>query len=586
MKAKGNAALLAGQFGEAVNFYTEAIALDPQNHVLYSNRSAAHAKAEEWTEALADAEKTVEINPKWARGYSRVGAAHHGLAQYDEAVEAYKKGLELEPGSATFTNAIAEVEKARSQDRAGAAQLFAQFASFFSEATLSKMSSLPQVAPFANDPEFLSAVAAIRADPSSLIAHFQNKNVMTYVSICSQMGMTGGGGFGGAPFGGNNSSSSSSSSYKPKTAADMYEEQQKREHEEYERKKKAEADRKAAEEAAKPPTPELTDEQKQVLALKNEGNAAYTARKFDEALEFYQKALEIEPKNVNLLVNCTAVYFEKGEYEKTLEECAKAIEIGREVFADYKLIARAMTRSGNALVKLGRPKEAIDWYNKSLTEHRDAATLKSLRDLEKKIEDEERKAYINPELAAKAKEEGNEHFKAQRYPDAIASYSEAIKRDPSNATYLTNRATTYSKLGEYPSVVKDCDAAIALDPKAVKAYLRKGQAYHVMSEYTKAMEAFEKGLELDSENAELIQAYQKTMMTLHGPASEPTGTPEEIMAKAMNVPEVREILEDYAMQEILKQMTTDPAAAAEHLRNPEIRRRINILKAHGVIRTA
>lgn len=565
MKVKGNEALSGGRFDEAVNFYTEAINLDPTNHVLYSNRSAAHAKALDWSNALADADKTIEINPSWARGYSRKGAAHHGLVEFDQAIDAYKKGLELEPGSATFTSAIAEVEKARKQEQAGASQIFAQFANFFSEGMIAKMSAVPQVAEFVGKPEFQKAAAAIRADPSSMMSYFQQKDVMTYISVCSQLGADG-------PFGAGAG----------RNRMDQYEADKKREAEEWEAKKRAEKEAKAKEEA-KAAVPELSDEQKKVASLKADGNAAYTARKFDEALSLYQQALEIEPKNVNLLVNCTAVYFEKGEYEKSIQECEHAIAVGREVFADYKLIARAMTRIGNALVKLGKPTEAIDWYNKSLTEHRDAGTLKTLRDLEKKIEDESRLAYINPELAAKAKDEGNEHFKAQRYPAAIERYSEAIKRDPSNAAYLTNRATAYSKLGEMPSVIKDCDAALAIDPKSVRAYIRKGQAYHMMREYTKAIEAFEKGLAIDPNNTELGQLYQKTMLTLHGSGSEPTGTPEEILAKAMTVPEVREIMEDYAMQEILKSMTTDPAAAAEHMRNPEIRRRINILKAHGVV---
>lgn len=41
MQAKGNAAFQSGNHEEAVKHFTEAIELDPQNHVLYSNRSAA-----------------------------------------------------------------------------------------------------------------------------------------------------------------------------------------------------------------------------------------------------------------------------------------------------------------------------------------------------------------------------------------------------------------------------------------------------------------------------------------------------------------------------------------------------------------
>lgn len=41
VQAKGNAAFSAGNYEEAIKFFSEAIELDPLNHVLFSNRSAA-----------------------------------------------------------------------------------------------------------------------------------------------------------------------------------------------------------------------------------------------------------------------------------------------------------------------------------------------------------------------------------------------------------------------------------------------------------------------------------------------------------------------------------------------------------------
>ncbi|EFN59285.1 hypothetical protein CHLNCDRAFT_14958, partial [Chlorella variabilis] len=88
----GNAAFSAGQFTEAVEHFTAAIAVDPGNHVLYSNRSAAYSSMSQYQQALGDAQKVVELKPDWPKGYSRLGAAHFGLRQWDEAVEAYTKG--------------------------------------------------------------------------------------------------------------------------------------------------------------------------------------------------------------------------------------------------------------------------------------------------------------------------------------------------------------------------------------------------------------------------------------------------------------------------------------------------------------
>ena len=57
LKDKGNKAFAAKNYDEAIDLFSQAIALDPQNHVLYSNRSAAKAGKKQWTEALEDAEQ-------------------------------------------------------------------------------------------------------------------------------------------------------------------------------------------------------------------------------------------------------------------------------------------------------------------------------------------------------------------------------------------------------------------------------------------------------------------------------------------------------------------------------------------------
>ena len=60
LKDQGNKAFAAKRYDEAIEIFTQAIALDPSNHVLYSNRSAAKAGKKMWAEALADAEEVCE----------------------------------------------------------------------------------------------------------------------------------------------------------------------------------------------------------------------------------------------------------------------------------------------------------------------------------------------------------------------------------------------------------------------------------------------------------------------------------------------------------------------------------------------
>lgn len=47
-----------------------------------------------------------------------------------------------------------------------------------------------------------------------------------------------------------------------------------------------------------------------------------------------------------------AVYFEQKDYKTCIEQCEKAVDVGRENRADFKLIAKAFSRIGNAYKKL------------------------------------------------------------------------------------------------------------------------------------------------------------------------------------------------------------------------------------------
>ena len=66
-KTRGNKALQEGKYEEAVELYGEAIALDPTNHVYFSNRAAAFANLKKYKESLTDANKTVELKPDWPK---------------------------------------------------------------------------------------------------------------------------------------------------------------------------------------------------------------------------------------------------------------------------------------------------------------------------------------------------------------------------------------------------------------------------------------------------------------------------------------------------------------------------------------
>lgn len=72
-KQDGNALMSSKQYDNAIHAYTEATKLDPSNPVYFSNRAAAHSSKGDHLSAVVDAEKAIELDPKFVRGYSRLG---------------------------------------------------------------------------------------------------------------------------------------------------------------------------------------------------------------------------------------------------------------------------------------------------------------------------------------------------------------------------------------------------------------------------------------------------------------------------------------------------------------------------------
>ncbi len=56
-----------GDFLHAIERYTEAITLNKNNHILFSNRSAAYSRVGKFHEALDDAKRCHELKPDWPK---------------------------------------------------------------------------------------------------------------------------------------------------------------------------------------------------------------------------------------------------------------------------------------------------------------------------------------------------------------------------------------------------------------------------------------------------------------------------------------------------------------------------------------
>lgn len=86
------------------------------------------------------------------------------------------------------------------------------------------------------------------------------------------------------------------------------------------------------------------------------------------------------------------------------------------------------------------------------------------------------------------------------YPAAIENLNAALSVDPTNITYLTNRADLYQSIGSSQKAVADFRRALSLKPNDLLLQYELGKAYLWVNDYSKAYKEFEKLQAADSTN--------------------------------------------------------------------------------------
>ncbi|BBG98336.1 phosphatase-related protein [Prunus dulcis] len=111
LEKRAKEAFIDDHFDLAVELYTQAIAHNPQNAELYSDRAQANIKSNNLTEAVSDANKAIELDSSLSKAYLRKGIACFKLEEYQTAKAALEIGASLAPEETRFVKLIKDCDE-------------------------------------------------------------------------------------------------------------------------------------------------------------------------------------------------------------------------------------------------------------------------------------------------------------------------------------------------------------------------------------------------------------------------------------------------------------------------------------------
>lgn len=165
-------------------------------------------------------------------------------------------------------------------------------------------------------------------------------------------------------------------------------------------------------------------------------------------------------------------------------------------------------------------------------------------------------------LASEAKAKGNAAFQAKDFKEAIKHFTEAIKHDPTDHVFFSNRSACYASLEKYDKALEDGAECVRLKPDWAKGYTRKGLAEFFLKKYDDAAETYKAGLKLAPEDEALREGLKKAMDAKYevpGSGAPTRGgggggggfgfDPTALAAAAAKNPKIKEYLQDPALMQ-------------------------------------
>lgn len=198
-------------------------------------------------------------------------------------------------------------------------------------------------------------------------------------------------------------------------------------------------------------------------ALSSKGHCFFMLSKYGEALECYDNLLEINPYDEYCYSSKGHVCFRMGKYDEAIKCYDKLLELN----PNY---SNAYLYKVDALIEMGKEDDAVDCFKKSLNGNLDFVPLLF--------------------------EIGLKFRWIRKYEAALKCYDKLLEIKPFESYYLSLKAIVLGRLGKYDDALKFFDKALYMHLNYDYAFDEKGKLLVKMERYDEAIECFKNALEI------------------------------------------------------------------------------------------
>ena len=207
---------------------------------------------------------------------------------------------------------------------------------------------------------------------------------------------------------------------------------------------------------------------KYVDALINRGSAFAELGRFNDALKDFNQALKFEKRDATLFNKRGEVFLQNKMYNEAIKDFAAALVLNP-MFSD------AYLNRGRAYSEKGMPEEAMNDFKQAVKADSDQSfSFVSPTSPELLINEDESN---NLEEAAKFNRLGSGDMQKEKYQDAVENFTQSINLAANEAEGYFNRGRAFLMLDQPDEALADFNEAVLFDPLNAALYYWRAQAW-------------------------------------------------------------------------------------------------------------
>jgi tetratricopeptide (TPR) repeat protein len=202
----------------------------------------------------------------------------------------------------------------------------------------------------------------------------------------------------------------------------------------------------------------------------------YKMAQYSDAVDSFNKVLQIEPNNVTAQFLKGSSLYKEGKYQDAVDSFNKVLQIEpNNVTAQFL--------KGSSLYKEGKYQDAVDSFNKVIE--------------------------IKPNNTNALLYNGKSLYNLERYNDAISQFNKLLAVQSSNTDALLYKGLSLYNLERYNEAIAQFNRLLAVEPTNIDALLYKGLSLYNLERYNEAGAYFDRVLEIDPNNINATKQKDK-----------------------------------------------------------------------------